>query len=158
MMKPLKALLLPLCLCFALPACNSASFDPQPAQQSAAQSTQAQSLLINMTSDVATEAHSLMMGLHLAQKALRNNIPATIFLNVDGVKLLATGAETLSFRGENFHAVIRQIIDAGGQVLVCPHCAMVHGIQEQNLMPGTKMGAESVLIGALKQDPIVFTY
>lgn len=158
MTKFIKTLLLPLCLTLALPACDSETVDPDAAQQATSQGAEAKPLFINMTSDLRSDPHSLMMGLHLAQKALRNGLPATVFLNVHGVKLFAPGAEALSFREENFHATIRQILDAGGRVLVCPHCAMVHGIQEQSFMPGAQLGTEALLMGALKQDPIVFTY
>lgn len=158
MKKLLKSLLIPLCFTFVLPACDTDAVDPQEVQQAASQTAEARALFVNMTSDVDSDPHSLMMGLHLAQKALRNNLSATVFLNVHGVKLFAPGAEALSFRNENFHAVIRQILDAGGKVLVCPHCAMVHGIQQQSFMPGAQLGTEELLMGELKQDPIVFTY
>lgn len=153
-----KTLLIPVCLTFALPACTSDRVDPQAVRQRDLKSAEVKPLFINMSSDVATEPHSIMMGLHLAQKALRNDIPAIVFLNVHGVKLFAAGAEKLSYRDENFHAVIRQLLDAGGQVLVCPHCAMVHGIQEQNFLPGAQLGTEDTLIAAIKQNPTVFTY
>ncbi|MCZ4410541.1 hypothetical protein O3Q51_17120 [Cryomorphaceae bacterium 1068] len=66
-------------------------------------------LLINLTSDATVNAHGSMMGLHFAEKALKNNMEVTVFLNVDGVKLLRSGADTIVFDGENIRGLLDKV-------------------------------------------------
>ena len=70
-------------------------------------------LFINLTSDVTSDPHSGLMGLHLAQKAISNQITVTIFLNVHSVKLMGQGGDQISFHDEknqrksnSFHLLI----------------------------------------------------
>ena len=115
-------------------------------------------LIINLASDATADAHSSLMGLHLGQNALKNEIPVVVFLNVNGVKLMSQKADTISFHGENLHELLKDIISKGGQVLACPHCMEVQGITESNLIEGVKVSNESIMMGKIKNSPTVFTY
>lgn len=115
-------------------------------------------LIINLVSDATASAHSSLMGLHLGQNALKNEIPVTVFLNVNGVKLMSPGADTLSFQDENLHALLKAMISDGAQVLACPHCMEVEGIEESNLIEGVKVSNEELMMPKIKASPTVFTY
>ncbi|MGB3779075.1 MAG: DsrE family protein [Tunicatimonas sp.] len=117
-----------------------------------------QELIINLTSDATANAHSTLMGLHLGQTALKNDIPVTVFLNVDGVKLMTPGSDTLSFEDENLHQVLKDITKAGGTVIACPHCLKTHQLSEDDLMEGVRLSDEKLLLDKIKQSPTVFTY
>ncbi len=115
-------------------------------------------LIINLTSDATASAHSTLMGLHLAQKALKNGMDVTIFLNVSGVKLMSNGADKLVFHNENLHEVLKSIMKDGGTIIACPHCMEVHEIQKENLLKGIKVEENNMLMNKLKGSPTVFTY
>jgi predicted peroxiredoxin len=114
--------------------------------------------LLNLTSDAFSSPHNTLMGLHLAQKALSGGINATVFLNVDGVKLMAAGADTISFHNENLHEVLKAFMNEGGKVLACPHCMEVHGIADTELVEGVIVAKDDQLLEKLKEGPTVFTY
>lgn len=115
-------------------------------------------LLLNLTSDATQDAHSSLMGLHFAQQALESDIPVTVFLNVDGVKLMAPGADTLAFDGENLQGLLKRIQEAGGQVVACPHCMQVEGVTEEDLLEGIRVADETTMMQRLKDGPTVMTY
>ena len=115
-------------------------------------------LLINLTSDATVDPHSSLMGLHLGQNVLKNDLPVTIFLNVHGVKLMASEADTISFRDENLHTVLQSIMADGGQVIACPHCMEAHAIQEGYLLKGVTIARDTSMMTQIKRNPTVFTY
>lgn len=115
-------------------------------------------LMINLTSDATTHPHGSMMGLHFAEKALKNNVEVTVFMNVDGVKLLKPGADTIMFDGENIRQLLDKVAEEGGELVACPHCMKVHGLQKSDLPDNVTFGEESVVMGKIKESPTVFTY
>jgi len=115
-------------------------------------------LIINLTSDATENAHSSLMGMHLAQKSLKNGMDVTVFLNVNAVKLMLPASDSISFKGENLQEVLKDIMDNGGKVLACPHCMEVHKVKETDLMEGVKYVNDNTLIDMIKLNPTVFTY
>ena len=89
---------------------------------------------------------------------MKNGIPVTIFLNVDGVKLMSAGAEDISFHDENIHELLKTMISNGAEVIACPHCMEIHGLQESNLMEGVKISKGDMMMSKIKDSPTVFTY
>lgn len=119
---------------------------------------QSSSLIINLTSDATIHPHSSLMGMHLAQKALKNDINVTIFLNVNGLKLLLPGSEKITFHNENLQEVLAEIIKSGGTVIACPHCMHVHNLTKADLLDGIVYGEDNLLIEKIKEQPTTFTY
>jgi len=115
-------------------------------------------LLINLTSDATVNAHGSMMGLHFAEKALKNDMEVTVFLNVNGVKLLSAGADTIVFDGENIRGLLDKVAAEGGELIACPHCMKIHGLEKSDLPDNVTFGEESVVMGKIKEGPTVFTY
>ena len=115
-------------------------------------------IMLNLTSDATTHPHSSLMGLHFGMMALNNGFDLTVFLNVDGVKLMQAGADTISFHGENLHELLNTVMEKGGTLLGCPHCMEVHGVTEADLMEGVEVSSENVLMGKLGAGPTVLTY
>lgn len=115
-------------------------------------------LLINLTSDATVNAHGSMMGLHFAEKALKDDIEVTVFMNVDGVKLLRPGSDTIVFDGENIRQLLDKVADEGGELVACPHCMKIHGLEKSDLPSNVTFGEESVVMGKIKEQPTVFTY
>jgi len=132
--------------------------EPIPPADAARETEKVPPLLLNLTSDATRDGHSSLMGLHFAQQALDSDIPVTVFLNVDGVKLMAPGADTLAFDGENLQGLLKSIQQAGGKVVACPHCMQVEGVAEEDLLEGVRVADETSMMQKLKDGPTVMTY
>jgi predicted peroxiredoxin len=115
-------------------------------------------LMINLISDPMSDPHSGLMGLHLAQKALKGGKDVTVFLNVHGVKLLSAEADSLVFHEENLKSVLMELIQDGGVVRVCPHCAEVHEITADDFPEGVQLMKDSLMMDKLNSNLTVFTY
>jgi len=115
-------------------------------------------LIINLTSDAMISAHGSLMGIHLAEKAIDNGLKATVFLNVNGVKLLQPGADTLVFHGENIITALNKVTEKGGEIIACPHCMEALGIDQDKIPSNVQVGEEKVMMNKLKNNPTVFTY
>jgi len=115
-------------------------------------------LIINLTSDVNELPESSLMALNFAEKALENDIAVTVFMNVRGVKLASTAAADIVINQENLQQIIKRIINKGGNVVACPMCMQVQGIDESELMDGIKVSTPGFMMQKLKESPTVFTY
>ena len=98
------------------------------------------------------------MGLHLGQKVLENDMEVTVFMNVHGVKLMSTGADSLAFHGEILQEVLTGLIGSGAAVRACPHCMEVHGIKAEELLEGVEVMNDKVMMEKIGMNPTVFTY
>jgi len=117
-----------------------------------------ETLIINLTSDATVSAHGSLMGIHLAEKALDNGMKAVVFLNVNGVKLLQPGADTIFFHNENIVKALNKVTDKGGEIIACPHCMEALGIDKAKIPSNVKVAEERVMMEKLKNNPTVFTY
>lgn len=115
-------------------------------------------LIISFTSDATLSPHSTLMGMHLAQKAIKNNVKVTLFFNVSGVKLLLPSSKDITFHNEKLTVVLSQIIESGGTVIACPHCMEVYDVKQVDLPKGVIYGKDKLLIDTIKLSPSVFTY
>lgn len=140
------AALLMLCLTFAMQAQQSNEMEGEP------------QLIINLTSDVEQDPHSALMGMHLAQKSMKNGIDVTLFLNVHAVKLLLPESKDIEFHNENLREVLMTILEDGGTVIICPHCMDAHNVKKEDLPKGVVYGKDLTLINKIKDNPTVFTY
>lgn len=141
-------------LLFTLASCNE---QPAPLIETTAEEPPAE-LIINLISDPMADPHSSLMGLHLAQRARKNGQQVTVFLNVHGVKLMAPGADTLVFHEENLHKVLKDLMADGGMVRACPHCMMVHEVEEARLPEGVEVMRDDLMMEKISNNPTVFTY
>ena len=158
MIQRLNQLFILALLLTGITACQQSQNTAQTPEKASEPTPEPVELIISLVSDVTTDAHSSLMGLHLGQNALKNGIPVTVFLSVDGVKLMSAGAEAISFRDENLHELLKTMISNGAQVIACPHCMEAQGLQASNLMEGVKMSNEDMMMGKIKSSPTVFTY
>ena len=137
-----------------LMACNQAT-EPQMETFSEQESTE---LIINLISDPTSDPHSTLMGLHLAQKVLANDMEATVFMNVHGVKLMSPGADSLAFHGENLQEVLKALMSSGGTVRACPHCMEAHDIKAEQLLQGVEVMNDQTMMEKIRSNPTVCTY
>jgi predicted peroxiredoxin len=132
---------------------------PSTAVTSPAAAPTKPALLINITSG-KENLHAVSMALKLAQSALADGREVVVFLNV-GATVFASTALGEDVRFADFPPVLqlmREIIAAGGKVIVCAHCASVSGVSEASLLPGTAVSHHGEILQALKPDMVGFSY
>jgi len=83
------------------------------------------------------------MALHFAHMTLRQGHPVTVFLNLDAVKLAATGAvqEKRPSMMRTPIEILPDLVRDGAVVLVCGPCLVEFGLTLESLVPGLKLGA-----------------
>jgi predicted peroxiredoxin len=114
--------------------------------------------MINLTSDAFEDAHSTYMGLRFAEMGLEEGLDVTIFLNVDGVRLLQSDGATLTFDDDNLRTILDDITNNGGTVIVCPMCLQMHGMELSSIPSNFETGEAESMMNRIKNGPAVFTY
>lgn len=112
----------------------------------------AQALFINLTSDDTNRAAMAINFATLVRQ--KKNIPVTVFLNVDGVRLAdRTIPQTKNPAGKTAAEMLSAFMAAGGEVIICPMCMKnVGGLAKSDLLDGVKMGGPDVTWPALFAD------
>lgn len=118
-----------------------------------------QKLFINLSSD---EINRATMAISFSTRVLKQkNIPVTIFLNVEGVRIADTSLPSHQHAsGKSPRDLLKEFMQAGGRVIICPMCMdNVGGIDKQQLLEGVEMGGPDVTWPALfADDTTVLSY
>lgn len=136
-------------------------------------STGAEDMLAPCTANAASEAkkqhivvrlghytddlHAASMAVGFAKTMQERGQKVTLMLTLEGVRLADTRTpQDLKWgHGDEIGKAYDGFRKAGGEVIVCPHCAGAAGIDEKSLRPGARFGKEGndlvdVLIAADK--------
>lgn len=110
------------------------------------------SLFVNLTSN---EMNRAAMAINFSTRIrTQKKIPVTIFLNVDGVRLVnrnIPGSTHVS--GKTLQQMLASFMASGGKVLACPMCMKnVGGMKKTDLMEGVVVGGSDVTWPALFAD------
>jgi predicted peroxiredoxin len=103
------------------------------------------------------DLHAAGMAVGFAKTMQERGQKVTLMLTLEGVRLADTRTpQDLKWgHGDVLSKAYDGLIQAGGEVIVCPHCAAAAGIDEKSLRPGARFGKEGndlvdVLIAADK--------
>ncbi|MBI9092782.1 MAG: DsrE family protein [Desulfobacterium sp.] len=110
------------------------------------------SLFVNLTSN---EMNRAAMAVTFSTRIItQKQIPVTIFLNVDGVRLVnrhIPGSTHVS--GKTLQQMLSSFMAAGGTVIACPMCMKnVGGMKKTDLLEGVAIGSSDVTWPALFAD------
>lgn len=97
-------------------------------------------------SQSANDLHSVFMALKLATATAQRGHPTTLFVNLEAVRLFLKsqpGNLRWGTMDTTFSDLLTSFKKAGGQVLVCPHCAKAAGIEANQLAHGAKLASET---------------
>jgi predicted peroxiredoxin len=132
-----------LLLFFLSPAFVAVSLAP-PA---AAQETK---VVVHLT-HYSDDLHAAFMAIKLAGAFQKNGADVTIFTDLEGVRLADMRAPQNVRWGHSSELAPLYVafIEAGGKVLVCPHCAMAAGLETKDLRKGAKIGTEDEVVQLL---------
>ncbi len=106
-------------------------------------------LFVSLTTD---EIDRAAMAIGFASKVLNNtDKPVTIFMNVEGVRLVDTNIpQNVHKSGKTIGEMLQKFMDDGGVALVCPVCMVnVGGMVEDDIMDGVIIGSPEYTWSAL---------
>lgn len=111
-------------------------------------------LFINLTSN---ELNRTAMAINFGHRVLtKKKMPTTIFLNVDGVRLVNKNIpQSVHQSGKTVHEMLTAFMKDGGKVIVCPMCMKnVGGMSEADLLKGVVLGGPKTTWAALFADDV----
>lgn len=111
------------------------------AQPPVATTQDTQRILIHMK-EYTAEIHATYMALELADRLQHSGANVTLFLELRAVRLAddqIAGAIRPVPGFRPFSEIYKSLVDNGGQVLVCHHCAEVAEISPNHLRKGARM-------------------
>lgn len=110
------------------------------------------SLFINLTSN---EMDRAAMAINFGTRVLdQKKIPVTLFLNVDGVRLVNRNIPSgTHVSGKTLHKMLADFMAGGGHVIACPMCMKnVGGMTKADLLDGVVIGSSHETWPALFAD------
>lgn len=116
-------------------------------------------LFINVTRG-REDVHAVSMALSLACSALDEGHRVTVFLNV-AAPIFASTELSEEVQLADFPPVgrmMRDIVNRGGKVLVCAHCAALAGVDRSKILPGVEVVQHRELLAALAPGMVGISY
>jgi predicted peroxiredoxin len=108
-----------------------------------------ESLFVNLSTD---ELDRAAMAVNFSHKILKGKeIPVTIFLNVEGVRLVDKNIpQNIHVSGESVQDKLVSFMADGGTVLICPFCMNnVGGMTQEGVIDGVMLGGPDMTWTAL---------
>ena len=119
--------------------------------------TAAQKHIVVRLGHYTDDLHAATMAVGFAKTMQERGQKVTLMLTLEGVRLADTRTpQDLKWgHGDEISKAFDGLRKAGGEIIVCPHCAEAAGIDEKSLRPGARFGKEGndlvdVLIAADK--------
>lgn len=107
------------------------------------------------------DLHAVTMGLSIATSlAKRPGSSVTLFLDREGVRVAdrRTPDDLRWGSSQTLEALFDGFVGAGGEVLVCPHCAAAVGVGASDLRKGARIGTEDEVAGRLLSADRILDY
>ena len=85
----------------------------------------------------------------------------TMFLVSSGVDWVRKGAATvarLNPLDPPIKDMIQNVVESGGDILVCPPCAGVRGYAQDDLVDGVKLAGSAAMLGVARENAITLTF
>jgi sulfur relay (sulfurtransferase) complex TusBCD TusD component (DsrE family) len=127
-----------------------------PVQAQATDAVRAEKHIVVHIGQYSNDLHSAAMGLSLAGMLDEAGADVTLFLDREAVRMASTAQPLLQYGDSDTAALMQGFIEAGGRVLVCPHCAELGGVAPDALRDGVEMGTkESIAALFLEADTVI---
>lgn len=111
-------------------------------------------------SKFTNDLHAASMAVKLASGMQEHGAEVTLFLDLEGVRLVDQGQplDLAWGHGKPIGEVYEKFVKAGGKAWVCPHCAHAAGLQEESLRAGAKIADEGSIPAMLLQADKILDY
>lgn len=106
----------------------------------------------------SNDLHSMAMGLGLADNLQKSGADVTIFLDREAVRIADRGQPFLVYGDTDTEALMTSFIDGGGDVVVCPHCAELGGVERAELRSGMSLGTMQSIAQLFLAADVVIDY
>jgi len=106
------------------------------------------------------DLHAASMALDLARMLRGRDVPVTLFLDREGVRL-ADRRVPQSLRwgdGPSIAEKYAAFVEAGGRVVLCPHCAKAAGVVAASLREGASLGTDESVAAVFLEAAKVIDY
>lgn len=116
-----------------------------------------QQVLIHLSS-YSNNLHAVSMALKIGRILASNDTSVTLFLDLEGVRLADKNQpQNLVWgMGDSIEKLYLAYVNAGGAVLVCPHCAKAAGVVD--LREGAVISSQQGLLMAIKNADKILDY
>lgn len=104
------------------------------------------------------DLHSVTMGLSLANMLQKEGAQVTVFLDREGVRLADQTQKALAYADSDAESLYEEFVDEGGEVVVCPHCAELAGVEESQLRDGSMFGTSDSIASMFMDADLVIDY
>jgi len=124
-----------------------------------ASSHEGEKAVVHLTKST-NDLHAVNMALKLATALQKSGTEVTLFVDLEGVRI-ADVRQPLNISWgtsqpvENLYGAF---VEAGGKVLVCPHCAAAAGLEAKSLRSGAKIGSEEEIVTTLTAASKILDY
>ena len=118
-----------------------------------------QKMVVTVTNGVDNERASVAWS--VANGGVGMGFEVTMFLVSAGVDWARKGAADKARPNPldpTIGEMMRNVMDNGGQVLVCPPCAGVRGYEESDLVEGATLAGSPAMLGVAAQNAITLTF
>lgn len=133
---------------------KQASAAPPPV----AAASQPTTLLLNITSG-KNDPHAVTMALDLAAQALERGHEVVLFFNVAGVEIPTHAlSESVGIGDISVKQRLRDLVQGGARVMVCPRCMQYLGVPDTDLLPGAVVASAELFFSTLGPDTVIMTY
>lgn len=114
-------------------------------------------VLIHLSS-YSDNLHAVSMALKIGHMLSINETSVTLFLDLEGVRLADKNQpQTLLWgKGDTIEKLYTAYVNAGGMVLVCPHCADAAGVVD--LREGAEIANQKSLVMVIKNADKILDY
>ena len=116
-------------------------------------------MVVTVTNGVDNERASVAWS--VANGGVGMGFEVTMFLVSAGVDWARKGAADKARPNPldpTIGEMMRNVMDNGGQVLVCPPCAGVRGYEESDLVEGATLAGSPAMLGVAAQNAITLTF
>jgi predicted peroxiredoxin len=94
----------------------------------------------------ADDAHAVLMALMLADKFSTSN-DVLVFFDKDGIEMVAKGAPNLEMDPfDSSDEIFARLLKNGAEILACPACMKVAGVEEKDLRDGVKIAEKEMFL------------
>lgn len=140
---------------FAAPATTSPTANPKP-----------QKIVVHLSDSSSNNAlHSAMMAIGLATGLEKKGAQVTLMLDSSAPnfakKSWSNKALTGAMPGQKARTLgttMSEFLQAGGRVVLCPHCSMTCGVVAGNVLPGVRIGADGQLVNLVFEADKILDY